>query len=66
MFALKNFNMLTLLALIFLIAGIALYVYWVARYGVVYDIGIYSIVIVLVLSGILGTLISLREVNEET
>ena len=65
MFALKNFNMLTLFALILLIAGIALYIYWVVRYGVVYDIGIYSIVIVLVLSGILGILLSLREVEEE-
>jgi len=66
MFDLKNFNWKTLLSLIVVIAGIAMYVGWVARYGVIYDIGIYSIVIVLVIGGILGMLISLREVEEET
>ncbi len=65
MFALKNFNLITLFSLLVLIAGIALYIGWVARYGVVYDIGIYSIVIVLVLGGILGILISLREIKDE-
>jgi hypothetical protein len=65
MFDIKNFNLKTVFALLVLIAGIALYIGWVAVYGVVYDIGIYSIVIVLVLGGLLGILISLREVEEE-
>lgn len=65
MFNLRNFNLTTIFALIVLIAGIALYIGWVAVYGVAYDIGIYSIVIVLVLGGLLGILISLRETKEE-
>jgi hypothetical protein len=65
MFDIKNFNLKTLFAIIILLAGIALYIGWVAVYGVAYDIGIYSIVIVLVLGGLLGILISLRDVKEE-
>jgi hypothetical protein len=66
MFDIKKFNLITLFSIIILLVGIILYVYWVATYGVVYDIGIYSITIVLVLGGLLGILISLRDVKEET
>jgi len=65
MFELKNFNLKTLFSLIVLLAGVALYISWGIRYGVWYDIGIYSLTIVLVLGGILGMLISLREVKDE-
>ncbi len=65
MFSLKKFNLTTVFAILLVIAGLALYIGWGIQYGVWYDIGIYSIVIVLVLAGILGILISLRDVKEE-
>jgi len=55
----------TLIALLAIIAGIGFYLYWGSRYGVWYDIGIYSITIVLVLPGIIGTILSLLEKPEE-
>ena len=61
----KNFSIFTVISLLFLIAGIALYIYWGSRYGVWIDIGIYSITIVFVISGILGMLLSLYEKPEE-
>ena len=61
----KNFNVFTILALLALVTGIVFYIYWGSRYGVWYDIGIYSITIVFVLSGIFGTLLSLYEKAEE-
>ena len=64
-FELRNFNLYTLFSIILVLAGIAIYIYWVARYGIAYDIGIYSLAIVFVLGGILGILISLRKTKEE-
>jgi len=61
----KKFNVFTLLSLLALIAGVVFYLYWVSRYGVTYDIGIYSLTIVLVLPGIIGTILSLLEKSEE-
>jgi len=61
----KNFNVFTIISLLFLIAGVAFYIYWGSRFGVWSDIGIYSITIVFVLSGIFGTLLSLYEKPEE-
>ncbi len=58
---LKNFNIFTVASLLLLIAGLAHYIYWGTRYDVWYDIGIYSITIVLVLGGILGFIISLMD-----
>jgi len=58
---LENFNLFTLISVLFLISGIAFYIGWVVTYGVFYDIGIYSITIVFVLGGILGILLTLRE-----
>jgi len=57
--SLKNINAYTIFALIVLIAGLLFYIYWGLRYNVWYDIGIYSITIVLVLGGLLGTILSL-------
>jgi hypothetical protein len=62
---LKNFNFYTILSILFLLAGLLFYIYWGTRYGVWYDIGIYSIVIVLVLAGIIGIFLTLME-KEET
>ena len=61
----KNFNVFTILSLLILVTGIVFYIYWVSRYGVWYDIGIYSITIVFVLSGIFGTILSLYKKTDE-
>jgi len=62
----KNFNVFTVLSLLALIAGIVFYLYWVGRYPDAWaDIGIYSITIVLVLAGIIGTILSLMEKSED-
>lgn len=61
---LKKFNIFTVASLLLLIAGLAHYIYWGNRYDVWYDIGIYSITIVLVLGGLLGFIISLMDSKE--
>ena len=64
--SLRNINIYTIFALIILIAGLLFYITWGLRYGVWVDIGIYSITIVLVLGGLLGTIVSLSmEKTEE-
>jgi len=63
--SIKNFNLYTILSLLFLLAGLALWISWGLRYGVWVDIGIYSITVVFVLSGIIGFIISLMEKTEE-
>jgi hypothetical protein len=57
--SMKNINAYTIVALIFLIAGLLLYITWGLRYNVWADIGIYSITIPLVLAGLLGAILSL-------
>ena len=57
----KKYNFKTVLPLLLLLAGIVFYIYWGIRYGVWVDIGIYSITIILVLSGVLGMLLSVME-----
>jgi len=61
----KNFNAYTILSILFLLGGLLHYIYWGTRYGVWYDIGIYSITIVLVLPGIIGIILSLMEEKKE-
>jgi hypothetical protein len=61
----KKFNVFTLASLLLLIAGIGFYIYWGMRYNVWYDIGIYSITSVFVISGIVGILLTLYEKIEE-
>ena len=61
----KKYNIYTILSVLFLIGGLLHYIYWGARYGVWYDIGIYSITIVLILPGIIGIIISLKEDEEK-
>lgn len=62
---LKNYNIYTILSILFLLGGIIHYIYWGSRYGVWYDIGIYSITIVLVIPGIIGIFLSLMEKEED-
>ena len=57
----KNFNFYTILSLLFLIAGIGIWLIWIIRYGVVYDIGIYSLAIVFIIPGIVGFILSLMD-----
>lgn len=64
-FNIKNFNIYTVLSILFLLAGLLHYIYWGTRYGVWDDIGIYSITIVLIIPGIVGILLSLMEQEEE-
>jgi hypothetical protein len=61
----KKRNIFTIISLLLLLAGILFYVYWGIRFGVWYDIGIYSITIVFVLGGLLGTVVTLMETSED-
>jgi hypothetical protein len=62
---LKNINIFTIISLLSLLAGIIFYIYWGSRYGVWYDIGIYSITIFLVLAGIIGIFLTLIETTDK-
>jgi hypothetical protein len=57
--------MYTIISILFILAGLLLWISWGIISGIWYDIGIYSITIVLVLPGIIGTIISLMEKEEE-
>ena len=61
----KKFNVFTLISVLAIIAGLGFYIYWGSKYGIWYDIGIYSITIVFVLPGVIGTILSLLEKPEE-
>jgi len=63
--SLKNFSFFTIVGILMIIAGLLLWIYWGTNYGVWTDIGIYSITIVLIIAGIVGTIISLLEKEEE-
>jgi hypothetical protein len=54
----KYLNSISIASILMFLAGILLYIYWGIRYGVWYDIGIYSITIVFVLGGIFGFLLT--------
>jgi hypothetical protein len=56
---LKNMNIFTILSGLLFLAGIGFYIFWGIRFGVWADIGIYSVSIVFILGGIIGTLLSL-------
>jgi membrane protein DedA with SNARE-associated domain len=62
---LKKFNIYTIISVLLLLAGLLHYIYWGIRYGVWYDIGIYSITIVLVIPGIIGIIFTLMEEEKE-
>lgn len=61
----KKFNIFTIISILFILAGVIHYIYWVARYGIWYDIGIYALTIVLVVPGIIGFVLSLMEDEEK-
>ncbi len=60
----KNFNLYTILSILVLLAGILLWIDWIIRYGIIYDLGIYSLVIVFIISGIIGLILSLMKKEE--
>ena len=57
----KKVNVITVGSLLLLLAGIVFYVFWGLRYNVWIDIGIYSVTIILILSGLFGILLSISE-----
>jgi len=61
----KNFNIFTLISSLLLLAGILFYISWGIRFGVWYDIGVYSLSIILILAGIFGILLTLYDSSEE-
>ncbi len=61
----KNFNFYTILSLLFLIAGVGIWIIWIIKYGVVYNIGIYSLAIVFIIPGIVGLILSLMDKKED-
>ena len=63
--SLKNFNIYTVLSILFLLAGISILLSWGIIYDVWYDIGIYSLSSVLIIPGIIGIFLSLMEKEEE-
>jgi len=58
---LKNYNFYTILSVILILTGIALWLDWIIKYGVGYNVGIYSLVIVFLIPGIVGFIISLMD-----
>ncbi|UCF50578.1 MAG: hypothetical protein JSU91_03605 [Thermoplasmatales archaeon] len=60
----KNFNLYTILSILVLLAGIFLWIDWIVRYGILYDLGIYSLVIVFIIAGIIGFILSLLKKEE--
>ena len=62
----KNFNFYTVLSILMLLAGILFWIYWGIRYGVWYNIGPYSVSIVLIIPGIVGIILTLIEREEKT
>lgn len=61
----KNLNFYTILSLLFLIAGVGIWIIWIIKYGVLYDIGIYSLAIVFIIPGIVGFILSLMDKRED-
>jgi len=60
----RNFNVFTILSILFLLAGILIYIYWGTRYEIWYDVGIYSLTIVFIIPGIIGLILSLMKKEE--
>lgn len=66
MINIRKFNIWTVLSIIFIIAGLLFYISWGVKYGVWYDIGIYSVTILFTIGGVCGVVLSLYEKKEET
>jgi len=53
----KKTNVFTILSFLMFIAGILFYIYWGIRFGVWADVGIYSVTVFFVVTGLLGMII---------
>jgi len=61
----KSFNKYTVLSILSILAGLFHYIYWGTRYEIWYDIGIYSITIVLILPGLIGVILFLMSKKQK-
>ena len=62
----KKTNVFTILSFLMFIAGILFYIYWGIRFGVWVDVGIYSVTVFFVCTGLLGMIITLYEPSNDT
>ena len=62
----KKANVFTILSFLMFIAGILFYIYWGIRFGVWADVGIYSVTVFFVVTGLLGMIITLYEPSNDT
>jgi hypothetical protein len=60
----KNFNIYTVISVLLLIIGLVLWIGWMIRYGIVYNIGIYALAIFFIIPGIVGFILSLMDKEE--
>ena len=63
--SIKNFSFYTIIGILMIIVGLLFWIDWGTRYGVWADIGIYSFTSVFIVAGIITTIISLLEKEEE-
>ena len=61
----KNMNVFTIISFLMFLAGILFYIYWGMRFGVWADVGIYSVTVFFVLSGILGMVLTLYQQSDK-
>jgi len=61
----KKFNLYTILSILIILIGLLMWISHGIRYNIWTDIGIYSITIFFILSGVLGVLISLHSIEEK-
>ena len=61
----KKFNIFSLESVLLLLSGLIFYAYWGLKFGVWFDVGIYSITIIFVMSGMFGILLTLYKENED-
>ena len=61
----KNMNMITIVSFLMFLAGALFYIYWGMRFGVWADVGIYSVTVFFVLTGILGMVLTLYQPSDK-
>jgi len=61
----KNMNVFTIISFLLFLVGVLFYIYWGMRFGVWADVGIYSVTVFFVLSGILGMVLTLYQPSDK-
>jgi len=61
----KNMNLITIASFLMFLAGVLFYIYWGIRFGVWADVGIYSVTVFFVLTGILGMVLTLYQPSDK-